>query len=74
MNIIFIACVALYLVGIYGSLVLLGVFSLNQKKADSMDYIVTLFWPIFLLVVLYTAIIQMIKITFPLTVLILIIK
>jgi hypothetical protein len=64
MNIIFVVCIAIYLVGIYGSLVLSGVISLNhQKKADSMDYIAALVWPMFLLVVLSTAIIQIIKIT-----------
>jgi hypothetical protein len=62
MNIIFVVYVAIYLVGIYGSLVLSGVFSLNQKKADSMDYIEALFWPMFLLVTLYYEIIQIIKI------------
>jgi hypothetical protein len=65
MNIIFVVCIAIYLVGIYGSLVLSGVISLNhQKKADSMDYIAALVWPMFLIVVLNTAIIQLIKIVF----------
>jgi hypothetical protein len=62
MNIIFVVCIVIYLIGIYVSLVLSGVISLNQKKADSMDYIVALVWPLFLLVVLNTAIIQIIKI------------
>lgn len=64
MNIIFVVFISLYIVGIYVSLVLSGVFSsLNQKKADSMDYFAALVWPIILLVVLNTAFIQMLKIT-----------
>jgi hypothetical protein len=64
MNIISVVCIVIYLIGIYVSLVLSGVISLNQKKADSMDYIVALVWPLFLLVALNTAIIQIIKIVF----------
>ena len=64
MNIWVIVFIIIYCIGIYGSLVLSGVFSLNhQKKADSMDYIAALVWPMFLLVVLNTATIQILKIT-----------
>ena len=53
--------IILYFIGIYGSLVLTGVFLSNQKKADSIDYMAALVWPLFLLVVLSVATIQIIK-------------
>jgi hypothetical protein len=63
MNIISVVCIVIYLIGIYVSLVLSGVISLNQKKADSMDYIVALIWPLFLFVALNTTFILILKIT-----------